>query len=151
MLSSDFDPYFKHRPETTTIESSSELRSEWPIDQLKTLDPSRVWLTPPPSRSHLESQTRHRLVFSPVLDFPVLLDEYKSHDQSSGNCYTEDNLLYHVDRITGVCRLCILPAVSKNVIAIAHGERYPGFTCCRKIVSRSCFIKRLTRILRVYI
>lgn len=94
-----------------------------------------------------KSQTLDRLVSTPILDFSVLLDEYKSHDQSSGNCYTEDNLLYHVDRITEVYRLCILPVVAIIIIAIAYGEGHPGFTHCREIVSRSWFIKGLTRLL----
>lgn len=60
--SSNFDPYFGPHPETTTAESSSELRSERLIDQLETSDPSRVWSTPPPSRGHSESRGRHRSV-----------------------------------------------------------------------------------------
>ena len=148
---SDSDPYFAPCLETTTAESSFELRLERPINQPKTSDPSRVWSTPPPSHSQLESSTRHRSVSPLILDSPVLLDEYGSHDQSSGNCYTEDHLLYHIDRITGVCQLCIPPAVSKDVIAIAYGKGHLGFACCCEIVSHSWFIKGLTRILWAYI
>lgn len=148
---SDSDPYFGPRPETTAADNSSELRLERPIDQLETEDPSRVQSTPPPSRRHLDSRTPHRSVSPPVLDSPVLLDEYEREDQSLSNRCTEDDLLYHVDRITGVCRLCIPPLVAKNVITIAHGEGHPGFARCHEIVSRSWFIKGLTRILRAYI
>lgn len=148
---SDSDPYFRPRPETTAAENSSELRSERPIDQLETLDPSRVQSTPPPSRSRLESRTPRRSVSPPVIDSPILLDEYERDGQLLGNPYTEDDLLYHVDRITGVCRLCIPPAVANDLIAIAHGEGHPGFARCHEIISRSWFIKGLTRILRAYI
>lgn len=122
---SDSDPYFGPRPETTTNASSSEPWSEKPIAQPKISNPSK--------------------------NSAVLQGEYESYDRSSGNRYTEDDLLYHVDRITGVYQLCIPPAVATDIIAIAHGEGHPGFAHCREIVSRSWFIKGLTRLLRVYI
>lgn len=118
---SDSDPYFGPRLKTTINASSFEPRSKKPIAQPEISNPSK--------------------------NSPVLQDEYESYDRSPGNRYTEDDLLYHVDRITGVYRLCIPPAVATDIIAIVHGEGHPGFARCRKIVLRSWFIKRLTRLL----
>lgn len=59
--------------------------------------------------------------------------------------------LFHVNHITGVCRLCILPAVTKDVMKIAHGQRHSGFAKSYEIVSRSWYIRVLTKLLRSYI
>lgn len=100
---SDSNPYFGSRPETTINESSSELRSEISINQLKNLEPSKVRSTSPLSHSHLEFQMRYHSVFPLVLDSPVLLDKYKNYDKLLGNRYTKNNLLYHINWITVVC------------------------------------------------
>lgn len=151
VLSLNFDPYFELHLETTTTESSFELQLERLINQLKISDPFRVQSILPPLYSHLKSQTCHRSVSLLVLDSPILLDEYGSHDQSSDNCYIEDGFLYYIDRITRVYQLCILSAVAEDVIVIAYGEKHPGFARYRKIVSHSWFIKELTRIFQAYI
>ena len=59
--------------------------------------------------------------------------------------------IYHLDRVTGVRRLCIPPAVAPDLLAIAHGEGHPGFACCHEIISRSWYIWGLTKILRAFI
>ncbi len=46
-------------------------------------------------------------------------------------------LLYHVNRLTGVHRLCIPPLVAPDILAIAHGEGHPGFSRCYEIIARS--------------
>ena len=46
-------------------------------------------------------------------------------------------LIYHLDRVTGVRRLCIPPAVAPDLLAIAHGKGHPGFARCHEIISRS--------------
>ncbi len=60
-------------------------------------------------------------------------------------------LIYHLDRVTGIRRLCIPPAVAPDLLAIAHSEGQPGFACCHKIISRSWYIWGLTKILRAFI
>ncbi len=60
-------------------------------------------------------------------------------------------LLYHVNRLTNVHRLCIPPSVAPDILGIAHGEGHPGFSCCFEIVSRSWFICGLTKLLRSFI
>lgn len=60
-------------------------------------------------------------------------------------------LLYHVNRLTGVHRLCIPPSVAPDILAIAHGEGHPGFACCYEIVMRSWFIRGLTKVLCSFI
>ena len=60
-------------------------------------------------------------------------------------------LIYHLNRVTGVRRLCIPPAVAPDLLAIAHGEGHPGFARCHKIISRSWYIRGLTKLLRAFI
>lgn len=151
VLVSDSNPYFGLHPKTMTNVSSSEPQLEKPIAQPMTLNLSKGHSPPPPSHNHLKSQTLDCSVSVPVLNFPILQDEYKSRDWSTGNCYTEDDFLYHVNRITGVYQLCIPLAIATDMISIAHGEEHPGFACYRKIVLRSWFITRLTRLLQAYI
>ncbi len=52
-------------------------------------------------------------------------------------CTKGAQLIYHLDRVTGVRRLCIPPAVAPDLLAIAYGEGHSSFACCHKIISRS--------------
>lgn len=49
-------------------------------------------------------------------------------------------LIYHLNCVTGVCQLCIPPAMTPNLLAIAHGKSHPGFACSHEIISRSWYI-----------
>lgn len=49
----------------------------------------------------------------------------------------KSKLLYHINRFTGIYCLCILPSVTLNILAIAHGEGHPGFAGYYKIISCS--------------
>lgn len=49
----------------------------------------------------------------------------------------KSKLLYHVNKLTGVYRLCIPPSIAPDIIAIAHGEGHPGFSHCYEIIARS--------------
>ena len=60
-------------------------------------------------------------------------------------------LLYHVNRLTNVHRLCIPPSMAPDILAIAHGESHPGFSRCCEIITRSWFICGLTKLLRSFI
>ena len=60
-------------------------------------------------------------------------------------------LLYHVNRLTNVHRLCIPRSVAPNILGIAQGEGHPGFSRCFEIVSCSWFIRGLTKLLRSFI
>ncbi len=59
--------------------------------------------------------------------------------------------IFHLDRLTGVRRLCIPLSVVPELLAIAHGEGHPGFLRCHEIISRSWFIRGLTKVLRSFI
>lgn len=63
----------------------------------------------------------------------------------------KSKLLYHVNKLTGVHRLCVPPSVAPDILAIAHGEGHPGFARCYKIISRSWFVKGLTKLLCSFI
>lgn len=60
-------------------------------------------------------------------------------------------LIYHLDCVTGIRQLCISPSVTPDLIDIVHGEAHPGFACCHEIISRSWYIRGLTKILRSFI
>lgn len=60
-------------------------------------------------------------------------------------------LIFHLDRLTGVRRLCIPSSVAPELLAIAYGEGHPGFSRCHEIISRSWFIRGLTKVLRSFI
>ena len=60
-------------------------------------------------------------------------------------------LIFHLDCLTGVRRLCISPSVAPELLAIAHCKGHPGFSHCHEIISRSWFIWRLTKLLRSFI
>ncbi len=60
-------------------------------------------------------------------------------------------LLYLVNKLTNVRRLCIPPSVAPDILGIAHGEGHPGFSRCFEIVSRSWFIRGLTKLFRSFI
>ena len=59
----------------------------------------------------------------------------------------KSRLLYHVNRVINVHRLCIPPSVTPDILAIAHGEGHPKFSHCYKIISRSWYIRGLTKLL----
>ena len=63
----------------------------------------------------------------------------------------KSKLFYHINRLTNVHRLCILPSVALDILAIAHGERHPGFSHCYKIITRSWFIRGLTKLFCTFI
>ena len=60
-------------------------------------------------------------------------------------------LLYHVNRLTNVYRLCIPPSVALDILGIAHGEGHPGFSRCYEIVSCSWYIHGLMKLLCSFI
>ena len=52
----------------------------------------------------------------------------------------KSKLLYHVNKLTGVYRLCIPPSVAPDILVIAYGEGHPGFSRCYEIIAHSWFI-----------
>ncbi len=63
----------------------------------------------------------------------------------------DHDLIYHVDRFTGLQRLCIPQPLIKEILALAHGDGHPGFQRCHEIVTKSWYIHGLTKALRDYI
>ena len=65
---------------------------------------------------------------------------------------SDGRLIYHVDKTTGVKRLCIPQAVVKDILDIAHSASgHLGFARCYERVSSSWYIRGLTRCLRDYL
>ena len=73
-------------------------------------------------------------------------------EEASRKASFEDRLIYHVDKATGVRRLCISGPVIKEILDVAHtSEGHMGFTRCYERVSGSWYIRGLTRYLRDYL
>ena len=63
----------------------------------------------------------------------------------------KSKLLYPINRLTNVHRLCIPPSEALEILTIAHEEGHPGFSRCYEIITRSWFICGLTKLLRAFI
>ena len=63
----------------------------------------------------------------------------------------KSKLLYHINRVTNVHRLCIPPSVAPDILSVAHGEGHPGFSRCYEIITRSWYIRGLTKLFRAFI
>ena len=74
-----------------------------------------------------------------------------SEEQSDVFKPKTNKLIFHLDRLTGVRRLCIPPSVAPKLLSIAYGKRHPGFSHCHEIIFRSWFIQGLTKLLRSFI
>ena len=65
---------------------------------------------------------------------------------------TVDDLIFHVDRLSGNQRFCIPSDLVQEILAIAHGTNgHPGFQRCHEIVTASWYIHGITKQLRDYI
>ena len=94
--------------------------------------------------------------FQPRLDPPdntALESDSMSLSKEQSDVFepNTNKLIFHLDRSTGVRHLCIPPSVAPKLLSIAHGEGYPGFSRCHEIISRSWFIRGLTKLLRFFI
>lgn len=121
----DSDPYILPRPENSTNPSSETvfLHSEGPVVP----SPGFRETTPHPGNSTV-------VIENSMLPLP---DKTK--------------LLYHVNRTTGNLWLYIPPVVASDILQIAHGEGYPGFSHCYEIVTHFWYIWSLNRLLREFI
>ena len=63
----------------------------------------------------------------------------------------KSKLLYHVNKLTGVYWLCILPSVAPDILVIAHREGHLGFSHCYKIIAHSWLIRSLIKLLRSFL
>ena len=63
----------------------------------------------------------------------------------------KSKLFYHINGLTNVHRLCILPSLAPDILAIAHGEGHPGFSRCYKIITRFWFLRGLTKLFGAFI
>lgn len=66
-------------------------------------------------------------------DFAVL----ESRLELKAPAADKTKLLYHINKLIGIHRLCIFPSVAQVVLAIAHEEGYPGFARYYEIISYS--------------
>ena len=63
----------------------------------------------------------------------------------------KDQLIYHVDKFSGLQRLCIPTSAIKDIFDTAHGAMHPGYQRCFEIISMSWYIHRLSHYLKSYI
>ena len=121
---SDSDPYMAPRPEGSTDAPSNT--------------------TSPASKDPASPSTE-------LDDPPAGRDTTVAVENSALPPPDKSKLLYQVNRTTGNLRLCIPPTVAPDILQIAHGEGHPGFSRCYEIVTRSWYIRGLTRLLREFI
>lgn len=62
-----------------------------------------------------------------------------------------DKLIFYVNRVTSVQRLCIPPKAAAKVIAIAYGDGHPGFNKCYETIVKLWYVRGLVKQLRLYI
>lgn len=121
---SDSDPYMVSRPENSTNASSKA--------------------TSPHPEGPAGPSTG-------LKDTPAKRDTTVVVENSTLPPPNKTKLLYQINRTTGNLRLCIPSTVAPDILQIAHGEGHPGFSCCYKIITRSWYIRGLTRLLREFI
>ncbi len=138
-MPTDSDSYFTLRPQlphpisrAVSQRSSFSWRAELALS---------VGLAQTSSTSHLE----------PASDRDPASLEYPKPDVETAAPADKKDLLYHIDKLTGVHRLCISPSVATEIITLAHNADNPGFSRCFEIITRSWFIRGLTRLLWSYI
>ena len=60
-----------------------------------------------------------------------IIDDNAKHNGEGADlssvCGTDEALIFHRNKFTGLERLCILQALVKDIFEIAHGEGHPGF------------------------
>lgn len=95
---------------------------------------------------YLAPQTESSEPINLAVDFAVLKDpivDLLALDKSK--------LFYHVNKLTGVYCLFIPSSVAPDILAIAHTEGHLSFACYYKIISRSWFVRKLTKLLHSFI
>lgn len=60
-------------------------------------------------------------------------------------------LLFHKDKFSGLCYLCIFITCLKDIFDIAHRSGHPGFSKYFELIQRSWFVKGLKKSLRSFI
>lgn len=68
------------------------------------------------------------------LFFPIV------EDRSLASSASKSQLIYQLNCLIGVCHLYIPLTVALELLFIAHGKGYPGFSHCHEIISRSYYI-----------
>ena len=92
-----------------------------------------------------------------IESMPFEIDSYmESRSENEPALITADEstnkkLIYHVNDLTGLRRLCIPSSCVKDILDIAHDEDHPGFARCFEIIFRAWYVKRLIKQLRIYI
>lgn len=87
---------------------------------------------------HPESETKILLAPKVSNSFWQFMHPSGTDDLQSLN---KTQLLYYVNRVTGVYCLCSLLSIVPNILAIVYKHRYPGFSHCYKIITRFWLIK----------
>ena len=60
-------------------------------------------------------------------------------------------LIYHVDRLTGLQRLCIPKSMFGEIFSLCHDDTHPGYERCFDKISSSFFVRRLSKNLREFL
>ena len=74
----------------------------------------------------------------------------RSKEQLLKNFF-KNKLVYHVNSLTNIRRLCIFFNCVKNIMQIAHEKKNSNFVKCFKIIFKTWYVKILIKHLKVYI
>lgn len=88
----------------------------------------------------------------PVPKFPRSIeDPSKSDSADSLPSLDKTKPWYHLNKLTGVHRLCIPLLVAPDILDMTYGEEHLSFSRCYEIITRFWFIGGLTKLLRTFI
>lgn len=85
-------------------------------------------------------------------DFYMKSRSYESNENLILISYQfEKNLIYHINDIIDLRRLCVFQSCINHIFKIAHENDHSDFIRCFQIISRAWFIRNLSKQLRTYI
>ena len=84
------------------------------------------------------------------------IDQYmKSRSETSETSTVEDiveiKLIYHVNNLIDLRRLCISSNCVKDILSIVHEQDHSNFARCLEIIFKAWYVRELIRHLRVFI
>ena len=99
------------------------------------------------------------LSFETVTTIPTETDAYMKSRIEVSNANIADmtsifesfDLLYHIDRLIELRRLCIFDSCVKDVMKIVHDNDHSEFVKCFEMISQAWYIRKLIKALKNYI
>lgn len=145
----DSDPYYLPRPEQPPLVSKTPVL---PMAYTSTTIQAQVQPQQPDASGNISWPSAQSFPSeSSPLTSPAQPLRIQKHSPTNPRRYTKADLLFFINRTTGVQRIAIPPTVVKDIMAIAHGKGHPGFARCYKIIFCLWYIRGLTKLLHTFI